>query len=79
MVYRFLFLCPASWQRDVVHSSRACAAPIRPAGPPGSSTNPLKQVLDAVGESVECVQYKKVSGRGGQAPGTGYWEGVACG
>lgn len=28
-------------------------------GPPGSSTNPLKQVLDAVGESVECVQYKK--------------------
>ncbi|KAL4428462.1 hypothetical protein ABPG75_002551 [Micractinium tetrahymenae] len=28
-------------------------------GPPGSSTNPLKQVLDAVGESVECAQYKK--------------------
>ena len=28
-----------------------------PAGPPGSSTNPLKQVLDAVGESVPCVTY----------------------
>ncbi|KAI7837615.1 hypothetical protein COHA_008541 [Chlorella ohadii] len=29
-------------------------------GPPGSSkTNPLKLVLDAVGESVECVTYKK--------------------
>lgn len=26
-------------------------------GPPGNSTNPLKQVLDAVGESVECVTY----------------------
>lgn len=31
------------------------------AGPPGSSkTNPLKLVLDAVGESVECVTYQKV-------------------
>lgn len=28
-------------------------------GPPGASTNPLKQVLDAVGESVECAQYKQ--------------------
>jgi len=28
-------------------------------GPQGSSSNPLKQVLDAVGESVECTQYDK--------------------
>ncbi|PSC69857.1 carotene isomerase [Micractinium conductrix] len=28
-------------------------------GPPGKSTNPLKQVLDAVGESVECITYDK--------------------
>lgn len=28
-------------------------------GPPGSSTNPLKQVLDAVGESVECATYDR--------------------
>ncbi|KAI3428469.1 hypothetical protein D9Q98_007294 [Chlorella vulgaris] len=26
---------------------------------PATTTNPLKQVLDAVGESVECVQYKQ--------------------
>ncbi len=29
-------------------------------GPPGKSPNPLKQVLDAVGESVTCKQYDKV-------------------
>jgi hypothetical protein len=28
---------------------------------PATTTNPLKQVLDAVGESVECVQYKQVN------------------
>jgi len=43
--------------RPVPTCATICAAV---AGPPGSSTNPLKQVLDAVGESVECVQYNKV-------------------
>ena len=33
----------------------------RYAGPPGRSPNPLKQVLDAVGESVECAVYDRVS------------------
>ena len=30
-------------------------------GPKGNSSNPLKQVLDAVGETVECKQYDRVS------------------
>lgn len=30
-------------------------------GPPGASSNPLKQVLDAVGETVEYVTYDGVS------------------
>jgi len=30
-------------------------------GQPGGSPNPLKQVLDAVGESVECAVYDRVS------------------
>lgn len=29
-------------------------------GPKGNSTNPLKQVLDAVDEKVECVTYDRV-------------------
>ncbi|KAL6760779.1 hypothetical protein V8C86DRAFT_3017971 [Haematococcus lacustris] len=28
-------------------------------GPPGTSANPLKQVLDAVGEKLQCAQYDK--------------------
>lgn len=31
------------------------------AGPPGGSPNPLKQVLDAVGEKVDCITYDRVS------------------
>lgn len=32
-------------------------------GPPGVSPNPLKQVLDSIGESVECAIYDKVFSR----------------
>lgn len=28
-------------------------------GPPGSSSNPLKQVLDAIGERVDCITYDR--------------------
>lgn len=31
------------------------------ADPPGMSSNPLKQVLDALGESVQCERYSQVS------------------
>jgi len=35
------------------------AARPRRAGGPGGSPNPLKQVLDAVGEAVECITYDR--------------------
>ena len=35
------------------------AARLRRAGGPGGSPNPLKQVLDAVGEAVECITYDR--------------------
>jgi hypothetical protein len=35
------------------------------ADPPGRSANPLKQVLDLVGESVDCHRYDQVGGGGG--------------
>ena len=43
------------------HTALCTATPLlfSTAGPPGTSTNPLKQVLDAVGESVDCATYKQ--------------------
>jgi hypothetical protein len=39
------------------------------ADPPGRSANPLKQVLDLVGEAVDCHRYDQV----------GVWKGVGGG
>jgi hypothetical protein len=53
---------PILWLHGVCPSGHTCRvqlSPPIPAGPPGTSTNPLKQVLDAVGETVDCTTYKQ--------------------